>query len=118
MVWFNAESVLLLLKQEPEVAHLAGVYLKWASIGLPAYGYNCILRFVYRPSKRLSLSHCKVDACYTFQSILSITRSVIDYRLHPRISHACLPIGLFNVPTRIILFVAPVNAALNWLLGP
>lgn len=44
MIWFNAESVLLLLKQDPEVAHLAGVYLKWASLGLPAYAFNCVSR--------------------------------------------------------------------------
>lgn len=35
VVWFNAESILLLLKQDPEVAHLAAVYLRWVSIGLP-----------------------------------------------------------------------------------
>ena len=34
-IWFNAESILLLLKQDPEVAHLAAVYLRWVSIGLP-----------------------------------------------------------------------------------
>lgn len=44
MIWFNAESVLLLLRQDPEVAHLAGVYLKWASLGLPAYAFNCVSR--------------------------------------------------------------------------
>ena len=35
MIWFNAESILILLNQEPEVAHLAAVYLRWASLGLP-----------------------------------------------------------------------------------
>ncbi|KAG1738313.1 mate-domain-containing protein [Suillus occidentalis] len=44
MIWFNAESILLLLRQDPEVAHLAGVYLKWASLGLPAYAFNCVSR--------------------------------------------------------------------------
>ncbi|KAG1729558.1 mate-domain-containing protein [Suillus lakei] len=44
MIWFNAEYILLLLRQDPEVAHLAGVYLKWASLGLPAYAFNCISR--------------------------------------------------------------------------
>ncbi|KAG2062769.1 MATE efflux family protein [Suillus decipiens] len=43
-IWFNAESILLLLKQDPEVARLAGIYLKWASLGLPAYAFNCISR--------------------------------------------------------------------------
>lgn len=44
VIWFNAEPILLLLRQEPEVARLAGIYLKWASLGLPAYAFNCISR--------------------------------------------------------------------------
>ncbi|KAG2134116.1 MATE efflux family protein [Suillus clintonianus] len=43
-IWFNAEPILLLLRQDPEVARLAGIYLKWASLGLPAYAFNTISR--------------------------------------------------------------------------
>ena len=43
-VWLNAEAILLFLHQQPDVAHLAAVYLKYASIGLPAYAFNCISR--------------------------------------------------------------------------
>jgi len=42
----NAESILLLLRQEPEVARLAGLYLKWETLALPAYIFNNISRFV------------------------------------------------------------------------
>ncbi|KAG6831475.1 hypothetical protein H0H92_010384 [Tricholoma furcatifolium] len=35
LIWFNAESILLSLKQEPEVARLAAIYLRWVSMGLP-----------------------------------------------------------------------------------
>ncbi|KAG6899440.1 hypothetical protein C0995_005955 [Termitomyces sp. Mi166 len=35
LIWFNAEVILLALRQDPEVARLAGVYLRWVSIGLP-----------------------------------------------------------------------------------
>ena len=35
LVWFNAETILLSLWQEPEVAHLASIYLRWVSLGLP-----------------------------------------------------------------------------------
>ncbi|PPQ68446.1 hypothetical protein CVT26_006033 [Gymnopilus dilepis] len=35
LIWFNAEAILLFLKQDPEVAHLAGIYLRWVSLGLP-----------------------------------------------------------------------------------
>ncbi|KAH9991563.1 mate-domain-containing protein [Russula vinacea] len=38
------ESILLFLHQQPDVAHLAAVYLKYASIGLPAYAFNCVSR--------------------------------------------------------------------------
>ena len=39
LIWLNAESILLLLNQDPEVAHLAAVYLRWASLGLPGNGF-------------------------------------------------------------------------------
>jgi len=35
LIWFNAEVLLLFLKQDPEVAHLAAIYLRWVSLGLP-----------------------------------------------------------------------------------
>ncbi|KAK7031271.1 ethionine resistance protein [Paramarasmius palmivorus] len=43
-IWLNAEPILLSLKQEPEVAHLAAVYLRWMTLGLPAYAFNLISR--------------------------------------------------------------------------
>ncbi|KAG9313747.1 MATE efflux family protein [Chiua virens] len=78
IIWLNGESLLLALRQEPEVAKLAGIYLKWASFGLPAYSFNCISRRYFQAQ------------------------------------------GLFDMPARIILFVAPVNALLSYLLvwGP
>lgn len=44
LIWWNAETILLFLRQEPEVAHLASTYLRWVSLGLPAYAFNCISR--------------------------------------------------------------------------
>ncbi|KAF8839681.1 MATE efflux family protein [Paxillus ammoniavirescens] len=72
-VWLNAEPILLALNQEPEVAGLAGVYLRCALLGLPAYAFNCISRRYFQSQ------------------------------------------GLFDVPTRITLVVAPINVFLNWL---
>ncbi|KAF4581321.1 hypothetical protein EYR40_002909 [Pleurotus pulmonarius] len=43
-IWLNAEGLLLFLKQDPEVARLAAVYLRWISFGLPAYAFNCVSR--------------------------------------------------------------------------
>lgn len=78
MIWFNAESILLLLRQDSEVSHLAAVYLKWSFFGLPAYSFNCISRRYFQSQ------------------------------------------GLFAVPTKIILVVAPINALLNYIFvwGP
>ncbi|KAG6380107.1 MATE efflux family protein [Boletus reticuloceps] len=78
MVWFNAEGLLLALRQDPEVARYASIYLKWASLSLPAYSFNCISRRYFQAQ------------------------------------------GLFDVPARIILFVAPINILLSYTLvwGP
>ncbi|KAJ7698727.1 MATE efflux family protein [Mycena rosella] len=43
-IWFSAEAILLGLKQDPEVARLASLYLRWVSLGLPAYAFNLISR--------------------------------------------------------------------------
>ncbi|KZT10436.1 MATE efflux family protein [Laetiporus sulphureus 93-53] len=43
-IWFSAETILLFLKQDPEVAHLAALYLRCLIIGLPAYTFNAISR--------------------------------------------------------------------------
>jgi MATE family multidrug resistance protein len=34
-IWFSGETILLFLKQDPEVARLAAEYLRWVSLGLP-----------------------------------------------------------------------------------
>ena len=34
-IWLHAEPILLSLKQDPEVAQLAAVYLRWSALGLP-----------------------------------------------------------------------------------
>ncbi|OCB85869.1 multidrug/Oligosaccharidyl-lipid/Polysaccharide flippase [Sanghuangporus baumii] len=77
-IWFYAEPILLLLRQDPEVASLSALYLRWALLGLPAYSFNQISRRYFQSQ------------------------------------------GLFSVPTRVTVIVAPINAFLNYLLvwGP
>ncbi|KAF9254647.1 multidrug/Oligosaccharidyl-lipid/Polysaccharide flippase [Marasmius fiardii PR-910] len=55
MVWFNSEAILLALRQDPEVAHLAGEYLRWLSLGLPAYGFNLISRRYFQSQGRFTV---------------------------------------------------------------
>ncbi|KAB5592879.1 MATE efflux family protein [Ceratobasidium theobromae] len=43
-LWQNIEPVLLLLRQDPEVARFAALYLKFISFQLPGYAFNSVLR--------------------------------------------------------------------------
>ena len=74
-MWILSESILLTLKQDPEVAHYAATYLKWLLLGLPAYGFNNIARRYFQSQ------------------------------------------GLFDVSTRIIILIAPINVILNYFMG-
>ncbi|KAJ7587005.1 mate-domain-containing protein [Mycena floridula] len=53
VIWFNSEEILLLLRQDPEVARLAAMYLRWISLGLPAYAFNWISRQYFQSQGRL-----------------------------------------------------------------
>ncbi|KAF9254337.1 MATE efflux family protein [Marasmius fiardii PR-910] len=77
-LWLNSEAILLLLRQEPEVARLASVYIRWMCMGLPAFAFNTVARRYFM---------CQ---------------------------------DLFTVPGYIIVAIAPINAALNYLFvwGP
>ncbi|KAG9088645.1 hypothetical protein FRC06_001939 [Ceratobasidium sp. 370] len=43
-IWLNAEHILLHLRQDPEVARLAALYLKYASFQLPCFAFNAVCR--------------------------------------------------------------------------
>ncbi|KAJ3899170.1 multidrug Oligosaccharidyl-lipid polysaccharide flippase [Lentinula edodes] len=43
-IWFNAERILILLRQDKEVARLAGRYLAMLAFGLPAFSFNTIAK--------------------------------------------------------------------------
>ncbi|KAJ3566573.1 hypothetical protein NP233_g6916 [Leucocoprinus birnbaumii] len=55
VIWFNAEAILLALRQDPEVAYLAALYLRWVSLGLPAYAFNCISRRYFQSQNLFSI---------------------------------------------------------------
>jgi hypothetical protein len=65
----NAEEILLLLQQEPEIAHLAGIFLQWFSLGLPAYAFNAIVRQV-----KFLMPKSKTNN--DMQTVFSVTRFV------------------------------------------
>ncbi|KAJ4475593.1 mate-domain-containing protein [Lentinula aciculospora] len=43
-IWLNAEGILALLRQDKEVARLAGRYLTMLAFGLPAFSFNTIAK--------------------------------------------------------------------------
>jgi len=55
-VWIWSESILLALKQDPEVAHYAATYLKWLLLGLPAYGFNNVARRYFQSQNLFTVS--------------------------------------------------------------
>jgi len=54
-IWFSAEAILLALKQDPEIAHLAALFLKYLSIGLPGYACNYITRRYFQAQGRFAI---------------------------------------------------------------
>ncbi|KAG5352496.1 hypothetical protein C0989_002050 [Termitomyces sp. Mn162] len=74
-IWFNAEPLLLTLRQDPEVAQLAAVYLRWASIGLPAYAFNCVNQRYFQsqvwgpPSIRLGFIGAPIATAISFNLV-------------------------------------------------
>ncbi|XP_010260247.1 PREDICTED: protein DETOXIFICATION 18-like [Nelumbo nucifera] len=61
VVWFYSDQILILLHQEPEVAKMAGLYLKHLIPGLFAYGFlQCTLRFLQTQSVVMPLVVCSM----------------------------------------------------------
>ncbi|KAH7325381.1 multidrug/Oligosaccharidyl-lipid/Polysaccharide flippase [Rhizoctonia solani] len=56
VIWNNAEYFLLALSQEPERARLAGIYLRWSSLGLPAYCFNIIIQRYFQAQGLMHVS--------------------------------------------------------------
>ncbi|KAL5520375.1 hypothetical protein ACEPAG_9599 [Sanghuangporus baumii] len=54
-IWLHAEPILLLLRQDPEVASLSALYLRWALLGLPAYAFNQISRRYFQSQGYFSI---------------------------------------------------------------
>lgn len=48
IIWHSSHAILLFLRQDEDVAYYASIYLKWLSIGIPAYAFNYITRKYYQ----------------------------------------------------------------------
>ncbi|KAF9041212.1 multidrug/Oligosaccharidyl-lipid/Polysaccharide flippase [Panaeolus papilionaceus] len=71
VIWLNAEPILLYLRQEAEVAHLAAVYLRWVSLGLPAYAFNSIIRRYFQSQGLFAVPTRIVFIVAPFNAILN-----------------------------------------------
>lgn len=61
ILWYYSEAVLIMLHQDPQVAKMAGLYLKYQIPGLFAYAYlQCLLRFLQTQSVVIPLVICSV----------------------------------------------------------
>nr|GMD87492.1 protein DETOXIFICATION 18-like [Ipomoea batatas] len=61
IIWYFSDSILILLHQEPQIAHMAGQYLKFLIPGLFAYGFvQNLLRFLQTQTVVLPLVVCSV----------------------------------------------------------
>lgn len=72
--WFWSESILLGLRQDPEVAHYAATYLKWMLLGLPAYAFNNVARRYFQ-------SQNLFDAPTRIIFLVAPTNVVLNYLL-------------------------------------
>jgi hypothetical protein len=70
-VWFNAEAILIFLKQEPEVAHKAAVYLRSLSVGLPGYAANCVLKKYFQAQGKYNVPTVAVLIVAPFNILLN-----------------------------------------------
>jgi len=71
IIFFNAEVILLSLKQDPEVARLASAYLRWVSLGLPAYGFNCTSRRYFQAQNLFSIPTRIIMIVAPFNALLN-----------------------------------------------
>ncbi|KIM37128.1 hypothetical protein M413DRAFT_20353 [Hebeloma cylindrosporum] len=96
ILWFNAEPILSLLRLDPQVTHLASLYLRWISLGLPAYSFNFISRRYYKSQGQFS-----VPTKITF--IVALLNAFLTYLL-----------VLAPTPLKIGFVGAPIATALSF----
>jgi len=78
-IWLNAERLLLLLRQDPEIARLSGIYLRWLTLSLPGYIFNNISRRYFQSQgqfsipTRIVMSVAPINALLNYILVLSPT---------------------------------------------
>ncbi|CUA74042.1 putative transporter C323,07c [Schizosaccharomyces pombe 972h-] [Rhizoctonia solani] len=71
LLWLNAESILLKLKQEPKVAHMAGLYLQYFVPSLPGQCVSVVARRFYQAQGRSHIPTIIIAFVATVNALLS-----------------------------------------------
>lgn len=71
--WFNIRQVLVIFRQDPEVAMLAGIYLRCASLELPAYCFNLISRRYFQSQGLFTLQTWIICCVLPIQLLMTYT---------------------------------------------
>jgi MATE family multidrug resistance protein len=93
----NAESILLRLGQEPNIARLAGLYLRWFTLCIPGQIISVVTRY-----------NIHLFIASTLHMLLFSIRRYLQAQ------------GIMHAQTIVMIFVAPANLFFNWFLvwGP
>ncbi|CAG8444347.1 9244_t:CDS:2 [Ambispora gerdemannii] len=80
ITWWEAESILVLLKQDEKLAHKAGLFLRYLLIGAPAYlVFECLKKYLQAQGKYLVYSIMKASTYVLI--VCSITNAFLNYAL-------------------------------------
>ncbi|KAL5714073.1 hypothetical protein ACHQM5_016082 [Ranunculus cassubicifolius] len=82
-IWFYSEPILILLHQQPQVAKLAAVYIRYMIPGILAYAIlQCILRFTQTQTVVMPLVVCSVVplAIHIPLTYILVHRTVLGFR--------------------------------------
>lgn len=78
ILWWYSESILIWLHQEPQVARMAALYLRYLIPGLFAYGsLQCMLRFLQTQTVVIPLVVCSVVPLVVHVALTYVTVHVI-----------------------------------------
>ncbi|KAF9059683.1 mate-domain-containing protein [Rhodocollybia butyracea] len=115
-IWLNAESILLLLRQDKDVARLAGQYLAMLSFGIPAFAFNTIAKRYFQ-AQGLFTVPTKIGTVVAGLNILLTGLLVYYPRPLPQALAPYLHLGFVGAPLSTAIsynLVALGNAFWGW----
>ncbi|KAJ3892408.1 MOP flippase [Lentinula edodes] len=115
-IWLNAEGILVLLRQDKEVARLAGRYLAMLAFGLPAFSFNTIAKRYFQAQGLFSVP-TKIGTIVAGVNFVLTGLFVYYPRPLPRTLAPYLHLGFDGAPLATAIsynLVALGNVFLGW----